>query len=132
MKKIRAKHKKETKIGQYGIWKGEEKGIYDTRNKLNDLTGKEWLKLTKSIWKSERCADDKIAFEHPAPFLINDISKKPSKLLKNSVDRFYEFFFIQPISLDPYGVVKKIDHVIRNEKTRFVYFINQVAPGADK
>ena len=75
MKKIQVKHKIGAKISQYGIWKGEERGIYDTRNKLNDLTGKEWIKLTKSIWKSEKCADDKIAFEHPAPFLINDIRK---------------------------------------------------------
>ena len=50
-------------------------GKYDPRNKLNDLTGKEWLKLTKSFWTSEKCADDKAAFKHPAPFLIKDIEK---------------------------------------------------------
>lgn len=47
----------------------------DERNKLNDLTGKEWLLLTKSFWFSEKCADDKDAFNHPAPFLIKDIMK---------------------------------------------------------
>jgi len=52
-----------------------KKGKYDKRNKLNDLTGKEWLQLTKSVWVSERCAEDKDAFEHPAPFLIKDIRK---------------------------------------------------------
>jgi DNA modification methylase len=51
------------------------KGKYDKRNKLNDLTGKEWLQLTKSVWVSERCAEDKEAFKHPAPFLIKDIQK---------------------------------------------------------
>jgi DNA modification methylase len=55
--------------------KKSEKGIYDKRNKINDLTGKEWLKLTKSVWISKRCAADKDAFEHPAPFLIEDIRK---------------------------------------------------------
>ena len=50
-------------------------GKYDPRNKLNDLTGKEWIKLTKSFWTSEKCADDKDAFKHPAPFLIKDIEK---------------------------------------------------------
>ena len=45
-------------------------GIFDKRNKLNDLTGKEWLKLTKSFWVSEKCKEDKFAFQHPAPFLI--------------------------------------------------------------
>lgn len=53
----------------------QKKEKYDNRNTLNDLTGKEWLLLTKSIWISEKCADDKFAFQHPAPFLINDIRK---------------------------------------------------------
>ena len=55
--------------------KPQKKAKYDKRNTLNDLTGRDWLLLTKSIWISEKCADDKFAFQHPAPFLINDISK---------------------------------------------------------
>lgn len=53
----------------------DENGKYDPRNKLNDLTGKEWLKLTKSFWYSEKSKNDKFAFQHPAPFLIKDIEK---------------------------------------------------------
>lgn len=52
-----------------------KKPKYDKRNTLNDLTGREWLLLTKSIWVSEKNGDDKFAFQHPAPFLINDIRK---------------------------------------------------------
>lgn len=55
--------------------KPEKKEKYDKRNALNDLSGREWLLLTKSVWYSEKCADDKFAFQHPAPFLINDIRK---------------------------------------------------------
>ena len=51
------------------------KEIFDARNQLNDLSGKEWLKHTKSFFISEKCADDKDAFGHPAPFLIKDIEK---------------------------------------------------------
>jgi hypothetical protein len=54
----------------------------DKRNILNDLTGKEWLKLTKSFWLSEKCVDDKDAFKHPAPFLIKDIMKLISLFTK--------------------------------------------------
>ena len=50
-------------------------GIYDGRNTLNDLTGREWLKLTGSFWMTEKCADDKAAMAHPAPFLVKDIEK---------------------------------------------------------
>ena len=55
--------------------KNENVGIFDNRNQLNDLSGKEWLKHTKSFYLSEKCADDKDAFGHPAPFLIKDIEK---------------------------------------------------------
>jgi len=60
-------------------------GIYDKRNKLNDLTGKEWLKLTKSFWVSEKCKEDKFAFQHPAPFLIKDIQKLISMFTKKGM-----------------------------------------------
>jgi DNA modification methylase len=60
-------------------------GKIDNRNKLNDLTGKEWIKLTKSFWLSEKCVDDKDAFKHPAPFLIKDIMKLISMFTKNGM-----------------------------------------------
>lgn len=60
-------------------------GKYDARNQLNDLTGKEWIKLTKSFWMSEKCADDKAAFGHPAPFLIKDIEKLISFFTKTNM-----------------------------------------------
>ena len=52
-----------------------ERGIYDKRNKVNNLTGKEWIKMSKSVWISKRNVIDKDAFEHPAPFLIEDIKR---------------------------------------------------------
>ena len=60
-------------------------GIFDNRNKLNDLTGREWLKLTKSFWVSEKCKEDKFAFKHPAPFLIRDIEKLISLFTKQGM-----------------------------------------------
>lgn len=58
---------------------------YDDRNQLNDLTGKEWLKLTKSFFLSEKCVDDKDAYKHPAPFLIKDIEKMISFFTKKGM-----------------------------------------------
>lgn len=60
----------------------DENGKYDSRNKLNDLTGKEWLKLTKSFWLSEKVKEDKFAFKHPAPYLIKDTEKLISLFTK--------------------------------------------------
>ena len=62
-----------------------ENGKYDKRNQLNDLTGKDWLKLTKSFWMSEKCKEDKSAFAHPAPFLIKDIEKLISMFTKTGM-----------------------------------------------
>ena len=50
-------------------------GKYDPRNTLNDLTGKEWLLLTKSYWETEPSVLDKTAYSHPAPFMVRDIQK---------------------------------------------------------
>ncbi len=63
-----------------------ENGKYDSRNKLNDLTGKEWLKLTKSFWISEKCKQDKIALNHPAPFMVKDIRKLISLFTKKGMN----------------------------------------------
>ena len=63
----------------------KKEGKDDKRNKLNDLTGTEWIKLTKSFWMSEKCADDRDAFGHPAPFLIKDIEKLISFFTKKGM-----------------------------------------------
>jgi len=60
-------------------------GHYDKRNTLNDLTGKQWLKLTRSYWISQKCKDDKFAFQHPAPFLIRDIESLISMFTKTGM-----------------------------------------------
>ena len=60
-------------------------GKFDKRNQLNDLTGKEWLKLTKSFWLSEKCKEDQFSFQHPAPFLIKDIKKLISMFTKKNM-----------------------------------------------
>jgi DNA modification methylase len=60
-------------------------GRYDERNRLNDLTGKDWLLLTKSYWFSEPNGEDKDAYEHPAPFLVKDVLKLISLFTKKGM-----------------------------------------------
>ena len=67
-------------------------GNFDQRNKLNDLTGRQWLKLTKSFWLSQRCKEDQFAFQHPAPFLIKDIERLVSLFTKK------DMFVLDPFS----------------------------------
>ena len=87
------------------------------------------IMLSQIMWKLEGSAKKLEQLSVQSKKMIyKEISKRPSKVVKDSVDRFYEFFLIQPISLDPYGVVKKLDHLIKNERERFEYFTNEVAP----
>ena len=75
-------------LESYGEKENEEVNTqckYDPRNTLNDLTGKEWLKLTSSFWISEKCSLDKDALKHPAPFLVKDIQKLISLFTKKDM-----------------------------------------------
>lgn len=82
-------------------------GKYDKRNKLNDLTGKEWLLLTKSFWISEKCADDKAAFNHPAPFLIKDIEKLISFFTKKNMTVLDPFMGSGTTAIASYNLHRK-------------------------
>ena len=54
-------------------------GMTDPRNVLNDLTAKEWIAETVSVWNQKGLGashpDARIEREHPAPFSFTDISR---------------------------------------------------------
>lgn len=54
--------------------------------------------------------------------------KKPSGQLRQAVERFMSFFVIEPVSLDPYGIIKKLEHVVDESERRIELFVNQIAP----
>lgn len=67
-------------VGKYGVDLGE-RGVYDNRNLLNELTGKEWTFFLNSIWikayppVADRCGFD-LRKVHPCPkppLLMRDI-----------------------------------------------------------
>lgn len=60
-------------------------GRYDHRNVVNDLTGKDWLLLSASFWFSEPTVEDKLAYAHPAPFMVRDIEKLVSLFTKKGM-----------------------------------------------
>jgi excisionase family DNA binding protein len=76
----------------------DDVGTVDRRNKLNDLTGKEWLPETKSFFyqKGLGSAHKEAQIEklHPAPYSYQDISKLIGFFTKNG-----------DIVLDPFGGV---------------------------
>lgn len=91
------------------------------------------IMLSQIMWKLEKSARElEIMSDKSKRIVIKAISKKPDKKLRDSVSRFFEFFMITPVSLDPYGIVGKLDHLIKSQNDRFNYFVGQVAPKLDK
>jgi len=90
------------------------------------------IMLSQIMWKLEKTAEElEDMAESSKKFIIKSISKKAEKRIKEAVTRFFEFFVITPVSLDPYGIIRKLDHIIKEEKDRFEYFVDQVAPDFD-
>ena len=84
------------KPGKNGVDMGE-RGIYDKRNTLNDLTGKEWLFFTNSVWITgfSPTAKENVGLKyrkiHPSPkppALMRDIIKFFTKADGKILDPF--------------------------------------------
>lgn len=91
------------------------------------------LMVTQSLLKLEKEAEDLEELAGKSEnYVVHSMSKKPTPALKKSVKNFMEFFAIGPISIDPYGVIKKLDLVIRNSDEKFRYFVSQAAPDLSK
>jgi len=77
------------KVSKYGVYTGE-RGVYDTRNYLNDLTGKEWVLFTRS-W-----------FIHNPPPRKKTEKLHPAKFPESMVADFIRFFTKEgQVVLDP-------------------------------
>lgn len=87
------------------------------------------IMVSQIMWRIERTARElEMMSDKSLKFIVKQISENPDKKIKDSVRRFFEFFMITPVGLDPYGYVPKLDHMLKNQKDRFEYFVNQVAP----
>jgi hypothetical protein len=87
------------------------------------MTTQAVLKLEKEVYELEELA---IKSRH---YVINYVSKKPDKKTKESIEAFMDFFAISPVGTDPYGIIKKIDHIVKQSDDRIKYFVNEIAPG---
>lgn len=65
--------------------------------------------------------------------LINAIKElgKPDKDPAGDVERFMDFFIIEPVDRDPFGVLKRLEHILDVEREKFKDIVAKVAPNAD-
>src|SRR3989344_1321963 len=57
------------------------------------------------------------------------VVKKTSHAAKHTIHEFTELFVVEPSSIDPYGLVRKIDQTLRNMEERFSQFAESVGKG---
>jgi hypothetical protein len=63
--------------------------------------------------------------------VLRKISKKPTQKIKDAISNFLEFFMIEPVSLDPYGIIRKLEHISTLSEKKFKYFAKSIAPHLD-
>jgi hypothetical protein len=64
-------------------------------------------------------------------FVIRKIPRKHSNEIVKKVNEFLDFFVIEPVSLDPFGIIKKIEHILTLSESRFKSFVSKLAPNLD-
>jgi hypothetical protein len=85
------------------------------------------LMLAQLIYKLEQSARKLESLSDNANKIVaKKVTKKPSKELLTQIREFSDFFVISPSSLDPFGIVKKIDQLIRNMEDRFTEFTGHI------
>lgn len=90
------------------------------------------IMVTQILFKLEKSAELLEGMSTKAEMtVLKKINKRPNSKLKNSVKNFLEFFVISPVDMDPYGIIRKLEHLITLEKERFKYFVGQITPGAN-
>ena len=60
---------------------------------------------------------------------IKVLSNRPG--LEAEVDRLLEYFWIEPTSLDPFGIVGKIEHILDTREERLRWEIKSLVPSLD-
>lgn len=47
------------------------------------------------------------------------------------IDDFLDFFFIEPVSADPAGVLRRLEHILNTRNKRIERFVTKIAPNAE-
>lgn len=91
------------------------------------------LMIAQAMMRFESLANKIELMVRRAKFLIlRKISKSPGENIKRNLNHFIEFFVIEPVSLDPFGIIKKLEHLMLLSEKRFKEFVKRIAPKLDE
>src|SRR5919197_3128550 len=83
------------------------------------------LKTMKETARREAIDYLKTSIKSPSPIASSSSSPDPSE----RIDKFLEYFTIMPVDLDPNGIIRKLDHIMRTRDERVRSEIKRMATG---
>lgn len=90
------------------------------------------MALMQIVWKLEQSVNElENMSRNSKKIVLRQISEKPSEKMRNTVDRMVEFFAVEPVSLDPYGLIPKLEHVVNAEEDKMKYTIEEITPNTN-
>ncbi len=90
------------------------------------------LMLQQTIWALEKEVIEMENMARKSEEIVYSFFPRKGKKEREELSFFLDFFSITPVSLDPYGIVKKIDHVIKNSEEKLKEFVRYINPKIDK
>ncbi len=84
--------------------------------------------MNQIIWKLEAQLKELEEYTKKTKKIALKKLGKTDKIKKELLDNFMDFFISFPVDLDPYGIVKKIDHIMDQSERRFDYVVERLAP----
>jgi hypothetical protein len=91
--------------------------------------------LYKMIGEMEAVVETLEGYTKKSAKLSKDVAKKKGGAIKDpmpQIERIMEFFFIPPVSLDPYGILKKLDYMLDKAEARFEHVTDEISPRGDR
>ena len=85
------------------------------------------IMLSQMIWKIEQSARRLEEMSEKANTMCSKRTNANTKEMREKIDDFTDFFVVEPSGLDPYGIVQKIDQLIRQTENRFTEFVDEHA-----
>jgi hypothetical protein len=91
------------------------------------------LMVTQTIMRLEKdVAELEMMAERSRVNTVKSFLKKPSRETNEKVKNFMDFQIAEPVSTDPFGIIRKLDAVLRQAEDRHKSFVESMAPGLSK
>lgn len=88
----------------------------------------------RMVGEMEAVAEELEGYTEEAGKLIAEVCSKAGAGagVKERIREIFDFFMIPPVSLDPYGILKKLEHILDISEEKFRSTAREVAPECDE